>query len=154
MINDDLIESYFSKSVSIKADHNIVHVDSFRFDNEPKSERILHAPTKLKIKLIFESEKGITLAVINDVMASSAMPFVFLKLSHLHLQWSKDVDTGKGVFLVNIQSLYYNPIIVTMEPLLEPTKMRIDWLSISFVFICVFKIMIDFFLVFRIYRKF
>ena len=82
----------------------------------------------MKINLTFESEKGI-INLINDVMSSSAMPFVGIKLYSIHVVWTKDIERIKGTFGFDEQSKYYNPMIVTIEPLIESSRIAVNWNS-------------------------
>ena len=85
--------------------------------------------SKLKVNLTFESEKGVEINLINDVLSSSAMPFVGIKLYAMHFVWTRDGPRTKGTFSFDIRSSYYNPMIVTMEPLLEQSRINVNWNS-------------------------
>ena len=102
---------------------------SYNTNNNNYNQKKKKYPTKLKINLTFESEKGIEINLINDVMSSSAMPFVGIKLYSMHLVWTQDIERTKGTFGFDFVGKYYNPMIVTMEPLIESSRIAVNWNS-------------------------
>ncbi|ETO23275.1 hypothetical protein RFI_13908 [Reticulomyxa filosa] len=86
---------------------------------------------KVKKKYLDEEESTrfftaqIALSVINDVVNTSAMPFFSIKSTEIKLA-VKQYDAGiDGNLDMVLMSNYYNPIVVTMEPLLERTKLAV-----------------------------
>eukprot|EP01083_Nonionella_stella_P301013 1030575_1 len=117
--SDDELESVDADDEeSIQSDHGII---------APHHKIV----SKVKINLTAESEKGICINLINDVLSSSAMPFVGIKLFGMHFVWTQDVERSKGTFSFDAFASYYNPMIVAMEPLVESSKMVVNWNSMA-----------------------
>eukprot|EP01084_Bolivina_argentea_P255877 430533_1 len=84
----------------------------------------------VQMHIVFTSEIGITVHLINDVISSHTVPFIRVTLYSMQLLSQRLNEEIKGTFNFDAQAKLYNPTVICPEPLLESSRVTINWNSI------------------------